>query len=412
MADETFELDLIAMAHGGRAMGRHKGRVVFVPYAIPGERIEARMTGRSGGVNFAEGRRLLAASADRVWPQCRHFGPGRCGQCQWQHIDYAAQLLLKQDVLADQLARIGGFDEAQVLPTIPAPATQGYSWQLALRVDRQGQPGLASDVPGRVVLPEECHVAHPDLLELLGALDLQITGLREMQLLRGHGGDLMLLLTMKDDQAPELHSDLPASVNMLLAGGEPVNLIGASHLLRDVAGHSFRVTAGSSFRAHDAMLPQLAALVRELLAPAPGEHVLDLYAGVGCFSALLAPHAGLVTTVERYPPAVTDAESNLAAFDNIDLIEGRVEEVLPEMATPADAAVLDPPREGLSTDAINALVKTGLRRLVYVSGDAATLARDAKRLGARGWQLRQVQPLDLEPLTWRINAVALLERRA
>ena len=410
MTDETFELDLIAMAHGGRAMGRHKGRVVFVPYAIPGERIEARMTGRSGGVTFAEGRRLLAASADRVWPQCRHFGPGRCGQCHWQHIDYAAQLLLKQDVLADQLARIGGFDEAQVLPTIPAPVTQGYSWQLALRVDRQGQPGLASDVPGRVVLPEECHVAHPDLLELLGALDLQITGLREMQLLRGQGGDLMLLLTMKDDQAPELHSDLPASVNMLLAGGEPVNLIGASHLLRDVAGQSFRVTAGSSFRAHDAMLPQLAALVRELLAPAPGEHVLDLYAGVGCFSAFLAADADLVTLVESFPPAVTDADSNLAACDNIDLIEGRVEEVLPELETPADAAVLDPPREGLSTEAIEALVKTELRRLVYVSGDAATLARDAKRLCARGWQLRQVQPLDLEPLTWRINAVALLER--
>ena len=412
MADETFELDLIAMAHGGRAMGRHKGRVVFVPYAIPGERIEARMTGRSGGVTFAEGRRLLAASADRVWPQCRHFGPGRCGQCHWQHIDYAAQLLLKQDVLADQLARIGGFDEAQVLPTIPAPATQGYSWQLAMRVDRQGQPGLASDVPGRVVLPEECHVAHPDLLELLDALDLQITGLREMQLLRGHGGDLMLLLTMKDDLPPALHSDLPASVNMLLAGGEPVNLIGAAHLLRDVAGHSFRVTAGSSFRAHDAMLPQLAALVRELLAPAPGEHVLDLYAGVGCFSAFLAADAGLVTLVESFPPAVTDAESNLVACDNIDLIEGRVEEVLPELETPADAAVLDPPREGLSTEAIEALVKTELRRLVYVSGDAATLARDAKRLCARGWQLRQVQPLDLEPLTWRINAVALLERRA
>ena len=410
MADETFELDLITMAHGGRAMGRHKGRVVFVPYAIPGERIEARITGRSGGVTFAEGRRLLAASADRVWPQCRHFGPGRCGQCHWQHIDYAAQLLLKQDVLADQLARIGGFNDAQVLPTIPAPATQGYSWQLAMRVDRQGQPGLASDVPGRVVLPEECHVAHPDLLELLGALDLQITGLREMQLLRGHGGDLMLLLTMQDDQAPELHSDLPASVNMLLAGGEPVNLIGASHLLRDVVGHTFRVTAGSSFRAHDAMLPQLAALVRELLAPAPGEHVLDLYAGVGCFSAFLAADAGLVTLVESFPPAVTDAESNLVAFNNIDLIEGRVEDVLPELETPADAAVLDPPREGLSTEAIEALVKTELRRLVYVSGDAATLARDAKRLCARGWQLRQVQPLDLEPLTWRINAVALLER--
>ena len=410
VADETFELDLMTMAHGGRAMGRHVGQVVFVPYTIPGERIEARVTGRSGRVVFAEGLRLLAASADRVWPQCPHFGPGRCGQCQWQHIDYAAQLLLKQDVLADQLARIGGFDAAQVLPTIPAPATQGYSWQLTLRVDRQGQPGLASDVPGRVVLPEECHVAHPDLLELLQALDLRITGLREMQLLRGLGGDLMLLLTMKDEQAPQLHSDMPASVNMLLAGGEPVNLIGASHLLREVDGQRFRVTAGSSFRAHDALLPQLAALVRELLAPLPGEHVLDLYAGTGFFSAFLAADAGLVTLVERYPPAVTDAESNLEAFDNIDLIEGRVEEVLPELEAPAAAAVLDPPREGLTTDAIDALVKAKVNRLVYVSSDAATLARDARRLRARGWQLRQAQPVDLEPLTWRIHTVALLER--
>ena len=182
MADDIFEMDLKTMAHGGRAMGRHRGQVIFVPYAIPGERIEARLTGRSGRVAFAEGLRLLEASADRVWPQCPHFGPGRCGQCQWQHIDYAAQLLLKQDVLADQLARIGGLDDVEVLPTIPAPATQGYRWGLTLRVDRAGQPGLPSERAGQVVWPEECHVAHPDLLELLPRLELDIEGLRELQL--------------------------------------------------------------------------------------------------------------------------------------------------------------------------------------------------------------------------------------
>ncbi len=410
MADDTFELELTTMAHGGRAMGRHQGQVVFVPYSIPGERIEARRTGRSGRVAFAEGLRLLQASADRVWPQCPHFGPGRCGQCQWQHIDYAAQLLLKQDVLADQLARIGGFDKVEVLPTIPAPATQGYCWQLSLRVNRNGEIGLPSDLAGQVVWPEACHVAHPDLLDLLPTLDLEIGGLRDLQLLRGSDGALMLLLTMQNDRAPELLSDLPASVNMLLKGGEPVNLIGASHLLREVEGHCFRVTAGSSFRAHDALLAPLAALVLEWLAPSASDHVLDLYAGVGFFSAFLAGSAGLVTLVERFPPAVTDAESNLEAFDNIDLIEGRVEEVLPELETPADAALLDPPREGLSSEAIKGLAASGARRLVYVSGDAATLARDARRLRARGWQLRQAQPVDLEPLTWRIHAVALLER--
>ncbi len=410
MADDIFEMDLKTMAHGGRAMGRHRGQVIFVPYAIPGERIEARLTGRSGRVAFAEGLRLLEASADRVWPQCPHFGPGRCGQCQWQHIDYAAQLLLKQDVLADQLARIGGLDDVEVLPTIPAPATQGYRWGLTLRVDRAGQPGLPSERAGQVVWPEECHVAHPDLLELLPRLELDIEGLRELQLLRGSDGALMLLLTMRNDRAPELLSDLPASVNMLLKGGEPVNLIGASHLVRELAGRRFRVTAGSSFRAHDALLPRLATLVREWLAPSAGEHVLDLYAGVGFFSAFLAEEAGLVTLVERFPPAVTDAGSNLEAFDNIDLIEGRVEEVLPELETPVDAALVDPPREGLSAEAVEALAACGAARLLYLSGDAASLARDARRLRARGWRLRQAQPVDLEPLTWRIHTVALLER--
>ncbi|MDD9957116.1 MAG: hypothetical protein OXP68_12960 [Anaerolineaceae bacterium] len=412
MTDDIFELELRTMAHGGRAMGRHQGQVVFVPYAIPGERIEARLSGRSGRVAFAEGLRLLEASADRVWPQCPHFGPGRCGQCQWQHIDYAAQLLLKQDVLADQLARIGGLDDVEVLPTIPAPATRGYRWGLTLRVNRAGQPGLPSERAGQVVWPEACHVAHPDLLELLPTLELDIDGLRELRLLRGSDGALMLLLTMRNDRAPELLSDLPASVNMLLKGGEPVNLIGASHLVREVAGRRFRVTAGSSFRAHDALLPRLATLVRQWLAPKAGEHVLDLYAGVGFFSAFLAEDAGLVTLVERFPPAVTDAESNLEAFDNIDLIEGRVEEVLPELDTPVDAALVDPPREGLSAEAVDSLAACGAARLVYVSGDAATLARDARRLRARGWQLRQAQPVDLEPLTWRIDTVALLERRA
>lgn len=410
MSDDAFELQLTTMAHGGRAMGRHQGQVVFVPYAIPGERIEARLTGRSGRVMFAEGVTLLEASADRVWPVCAHFGPGRCGQCHWQHIDYEAQLLLKQDVLADQLARIGGFDEVEVLPTIPAPETRGYSWRLSLRANRQGQVGLPATSPGQVLWPQECHVAHPDLLELLAALELDTTGMRELQLLRGSDGDLMLLLTMQDERPPELLSDLPASVNMLLKGGEPVNLIGASHLTRQVAGKRFRVTAGSSFRAHDALLPQLASLVCEWLAPSAGGHVLDLHAGVGFFSAFLADAAGLVTLVERFPPAVTDAESNLAAYDNVELIEGRVEEVLPHLETPADLALLDPPREGLSHEAVDLLTGSALRRLAYLSADAATLARDARRLRARGWQLRRAQPVDLEPLTWRIHTLALLER--
>ncbi|MBL8157322.1 MAG: TRAM domain-containing protein, partial [Anaerolineae bacterium] len=110
----TFDLDLEAMAHGGSALGRFGQQTVFVPYTIPGERVHARVVAQKGRVLFAEGLTLLESSADRVYPACPHFGPGRCGRCHWQHIAYPAQLLLKQDVLADQLERIGGLTEVEV----------------------------------------------------------------------------------------------------------------------------------------------------------------------------------------------------------------------------------------------------------------------------------------------------------
>ena len=139
---DTFELELEAMAHGGSALGRHAGRAIFVPYTIPGERIEARITSERGRVAFAEGVRLLDASADRVYPRCAHFGPGRCGRCQWQHIDYAAQALLKQDVLADQLARIAGLDDADVRPIITSPDVWGYNFQMTMEAGEDGAPGF------------------------------------------------------------------------------------------------------------------------------------------------------------------------------------------------------------------------------------------------------------------------------
>src|SRR5690606_31114713 len=171
MNDQTIELELTAMAHGGKALGRADKRTVFVPYTIPGERVLARITQDKGRVAFAEGVRLLDASADRVYPRCPHFGPGRCGLCHWQHIDYDAQLLLKQDVLADQLARIGGFEDADVLPVIPSPQVWGYNYHMTMIAGENGQPGYPGVDEGRIILIEECHIIHPDLLELYDRLD-------------------------------------------------------------------------------------------------------------------------------------------------------------------------------------------------------------------------------------------------
>jgi 23S rRNA (uracil1939-C5)-methyltransferase len=128
------------------------------------------------------------------------------------------------------------------------------------------------------------------------------------------------------------------------------------------------------------------------------------------FTAFIAAHVRLVTLVESYPPAVTDADENLKDFDNVDLIEGAVEDVLPSLEDAYDAAIVDPPPTGLSLEALDALIECDVPKLVYVSSDPATLARDAARLIKKGYRLTRVQPLDLSPQTYYVDAVAVFER--
>jgi len=189
---DTFKIEMLAMAHGGSALGRHEKKTIFIPYTIPGEIVEAHIKEDKGRIAFAEGVKLVDASADRVFPRCPHFGPGRCGRCHWQHIDYPAQLLLKQDVLADQLARIGGFDDADVQPVIPSPQQWGYNYQMTFVTNSDGQIGfIGADDPLYIV--EECHILHPDLLDLYERLDMDFSGLQKLRLQIATSGSTMLI---------------------------------------------------------------------------------------------------------------------------------------------------------------------------------------------------------------------------
>lgn len=411
---DTFDLTLEAMAHGGSALGRLGQQTVFVPYTIPGERVHARAVAQKGRVLFAEGLTLLESSADRVYPACPHFGPGRCGRCQWQHIAYPAQLLLKQDVLADQLERIGGLTNVEVRPVIPAPYIWGYNFRMTLYPvnGQMGFPGAGKPGAGAapIVPIDECHLLHPDLLALRQALDLEaISGLEQITFQLGSDGAAMVILRAADDQPPELHTDLPMSVNLVLSDGQPVNLIGDLHSHYDLAGRRFRVTAGSPFPANYPQLENLVAEVLAALALSGSETVLDGYAGAGLFSAFIAQQSRLVTLIESLGPAVDDADANLADEKNVDLIEGALEDVLPELDDRYDAALLNPPADGLSLPALDALAAQRIPRLVYLSSDPAALARDAKRLTTKGFRLASVQPIDLSPQTYFIDSIATFE---
>jgi 23S rRNA (uracil1939-C5)-methyltransferase len=405
MPDELFEVELETMAYGGSALGRHEKRVVFIPYTIPGEIVQARAEREAGRVIFAEGVQLTAASADRVLPRCAHFGPGRCGGCHWQHIDPAVQPPIKQDVLADQLERIGGFDDPPVQAIIPAPAAWNYMQRAVWRVGENGKLGFVG-AGGGVFSIDECHIIHPDLLALYHQLDLEVSPFKQVELALGEG-DQMVTLWAAAEEAPSLELDLIASVNLILPDQAPVNLAGDTHLRYTVREREFRVTAGSAFRANVTALEPLIDAVLTALGNA--KSVIDVYAGVGLLGAFAASGADYVTLVESYPPAATDADTNTADLEHVEVIEGEAEEVL-EAADPYDAAIVNPPAEGMSTEALDALVALAPETVVYVSDDAATFSRDAKRLARQGYKLASVQPLDLAPQTFTTEIVARFVR--
>lgn len=415
MNDNTslFELELTAMANGGSAIGRHQGRAVFVPYTLPGERVRVRITEERGRVAFAEGVTLVEASTDRVYPVCAHFGPNRCGRCQWQHISYEAQLLLKQDVLADQLSRIGGFDdetlENALQPLIPSPFEWGYLDHLSFIVTPDGLalPGAGTSRP---MFIEECHILNPDLVGLLNSVQFEDDSkVQRVRLMRGSDGALMLVLSVVDiEDVPEMELDFTASVNLLLPDNTPINLIGDLWLPIDVGGRTYRVTAGSALRGNTQLLETLTQTVMDGLGLRGGESVLDLYGGVGLFSAAAAMRGASVTLVESYPAAAEDARHNLADFENVTVLHDTAERILTESAGNPDMVIVDPPSDGLSLTVMDTLAERKIPRIVYVSGDAATLARDLKRLARHGYRLERVTAIDMSPQTYYIDAVAVL----
>jgi 23S rRNA (uracil1939-C5)-methyltransferase len=413
---EPIEVEITGIANGGDGIAHRDDKTLFVPFTIPGERLTVRITNEKKRYAFAEGVTMLAASADRVTPRCAHFGPGACAGCQWQHMNYRAQLALKTDILIDQLERIGGFDSDQLTihPIIPCENSWHYAAQADFYRTTEGDLGFKSLGDERAILISECHIINPKILELVDELNVTIDNLISLRVQVNTSGDAMFTIKTRDEQAPELESTFPVSVNLLLNDNVPVNLIGDTHITHILRGKAFRITAGVPCRSNLAQFEQLIQTVLDYLHFEGFESVLDLYGGVGVFSAFIAPHVSHVTYVDSYPPAATDAEENLAELEHVDVIEGAVEEVVPylrDIDFYYNVAVLDPPPPGLSVDVIDALSDMDVPLLVYISHDPATLARDAKRLvNNHGYALTDIQPIDFAPQTAQVQTVTIFER--
>lgn len=244
--------------------------------------------------------------------------------------------------------------------------------------------------------------------EALGPRRPQPQPIRKIALRAGiRTGERMIIFETHRDVPLDLTVDIPVSCVLLRSDGVPVVLAGSDHLYEVVAGRRYRISASSFFQVNTEGAEALVALVREMLAPTGSQRLLDLYCGVGLFGLALAEEVALVVGVEENPFAVRDAQENAEGLKQVRFLQGAVEEVLPSLEEPFDLAVVDPPREGLAPQALSLLARHPVARLVYVSCDPATLARDTHRLRRAGYRLERVQPVDLFPQTYHVECVAL-----
>jgi len=393
-------LRIDALAAGGDGVGRAPdGRVVFVPFTAPGDQVRVRV--EQSRRRFAKGRvtELLAPGPGRVTPPCGVFG--RCGGCSWQHLEYPIQLAAKRRILADALERIGGLSLPEPPPITPSPRPYGYRLRARVLVEN-GRVGYRERSSHVLCAVESCPVLMPELDARLAALAAGPPPADGDWELTCAGGDARAL-PLAEDAAPE-------------AAPHPVPEAGtwdAPHPLQlEVAGEQLRFSPGVFTQANAALLTPLVEQVVD--AVGEGERLLELFAGSGLFTLALARRFGRMVAVEASPLAASDLRENLAraGLARVEVLAIRVEDLaVGRVGFEPEVVLLDPPRAGLSARALEGLVGMAPVRIVYLSCDPATLARDLRALGERGYRLRAVSGLDLFPQTSHVEALAVLEQQ-
>jgi len=399
------------LTYGGEAMGRlPDGRAVFVLFALPGETVRAFLVEEKKGFARAEMLEVLDASPRRIQPRCAHYQV--CGGCQYQHLEYADQIQAKEDIVRDQLMRIGKLAEPPIRPVVRAPMPFNYRNHIQFHLDSQGKLGYKAAGSSQVVAIRECHLPEDALNQVWPLLDFEaLPGLERVGLRLGAEDDIQLILESRDPSPPEFTvEDLSLSAVHLSPAGAVV-LAGSESLVMEVHGRYFRVSAGSFFQVNTAIAAALVdGLLNGLAEYTTLDHrstVLDVYSGVGLFSAFLAPHIGRLIAVEASPSAVEDFSDSLDEFDNVEVYEAPAETVLPALGVQhPQAIVVDPPRAGLERRALDAIVAMHPEVLAYISCDPSTLARDARRLVESGYALQALTPYDLFPQTYHIESLS------
>jgi 23S rRNA (uracil1939-C5)-methyltransferase len=401
-----YDVEIFSLVYGGDGLGRlPDGRAVFVPYVLPGEKVRLRLFDEKKSHARARLVEVITPSPERITPRCPHFGD--CGGCHYQHLPYEKQLLLKRDILIDQLKRLANLMDPPVQPVVPSPHPWNYRNTVQFHLSPAGKIGYLAANSSRVVEIRECHLPEPLLNETWPKLSLEPDpALEEVELRVGVDDEILLVLEGNTPLPPELEVDIRLSA-VYLGPDQPYAMAGDDFVVMQVLDRPFKVSAGSFFQVNTLQAEAMVKLLLSILPLGPQVTLLDLYCGVGLFSAFLAPHVARCIGVEVSPWACDDFALNLDDFDNVDLYVGTTEEILPALDVSPEVVVLDPPRAGVEKTALQALVTKHPPVIAYVSCDPATLARDARFLIANGYTLEQVTPFDLFPHTYHIESISL-----
>ncbi len=418
---EGNALATITLIHEEGEQGEPQSLTLAVPAGLPGERVtiavEAPRQPRPG-----KHCRRWKPRPPRVWiteihepsplriqAPCPIFGT--CGGCQLQHMRYEAQLAWKREVVGQLLHDIGGFADPPLLETVPCDVPWHYRNHMRFSVNRSGQPGLTATGTHRVLPITECPIAQEPINRALSILS-RYTNPKPQALIRcGAASEQGVQMLIQPLQPAEVAQQLQeAGLDLCVETME-----------ESLAGEIFRIRPSSFFQTNTAQAEKMVHMIIDSLFFAMQQDaealkqltLIDAYCGVGTFALLLSRHVGKVIAIEESASAIKDAQWNLRDAPNVEIIKGKVEDVLPTISTLVDGFVIDPPRAGCQQVVLDTLIQHPVARIVYVSCDPSTLARDLHilcHLSPAAYRLCSVQPLDMFPQTAHIETIAILER--
>ncbi len=394
-ANSLIELRVEKLVPGGEGMARHNGKVVFIPATLPGEKVRVRILKGKKDFAHAEVMEIIEASPLRQAPPCKVAGV--CGGCDWQHIEHQEQIRQKVALTEDALRRTGGFSFPGLVMETGKPL--GYRNRVQIHRDTLGRSGFLAKSSHDIVPISTCPVAHPALNTLFQSSP------KTPSQTTVEGGQKSLASSR--NRFPAWAHSMPAgSDNFLLSGEDGSVELGFSV---EVQGRSIHFDLRCFFQSNLEMLEKLLPFALQGLT---GKSAMDLYCGIGLFGAFLKDHFDTILAVEENPIALSYARRNIGGKHVF--LQGKLENLILKgqrelVNFHSDVILVDPPRSGLDTAVRNFLIATRPEKLVYVSCNPVTLARDLKALLAAGFILEDLRLFDFYPQTSHIEAVAKLK---